>query len=619
MGDIEFNCLDSELSSELRSAIDILAEEYSLKEKDGLSLRLVKSPEKNTLVTRRDADGFTIEYGRLSAAIRGVGLALANIERNERLAFDMFGVMLDCSRGMVMTVDYVKKWLRRMALMGYDTLMLYTEDTYLLDDEPYFGYARGAYSLDEIKEIDQYALSLGVELIPCIQTLGHMEQVLRWKTYADSIRDTSSVMLVDCDETVKLVGKTLDFWSSAVTSRRIHIGMDETHDLGRGKFMDKFGYERGFDLFNRHLGRVENMCVERGLKPMIWSDMYFRMGNDAYAYYDQNTVIPEEVKQAIPTKTELVYWDYYHDDKAFYAEWIKRHRDLGHEPLMASGIWTWDKFWYDHKITRETVIPCLEACAESNVKEILFTMWGDDGAYCDFDSALAGMAWTAEQAFADDNNPEALEAFFQTICGASYADHVRISSALDSDYGISVKLPCLLWDDPLMGKYYNELTKGGYGKVETILTAFDQNIAMLKDIDNNTEAGDMEFASALIKFIRAKLDYYGKLRTAKNDKDTTRLTEIMERDIPALISELKCFSLLFRRQWLKKNKPFGLDIIQVRLAGQVERFEETARQIKEFIDGEKFALAELSCPELTGEEPEGGSYNKFGLSNITRW
>ena len=64
------------------------------------------------------------------------------------------------------------------------------------------------------------------------------------------------ILLVDDERTYALIEKMIAFWSEALGSRRIHIGMDETHDLGRGRFLDKFGYESGFELFNRHLGKV---------------------------------------------------------------------------------------------------------------------------------------------------------------------------------------------------------------------------------------------------------------------------------------------------------------------------------------------------------------------------
>ena len=49
------------------------------------------------------------------------------------------GVMLDCSRNGVLRPESIRMILRKMALMGLDTLMLYTEDTYEIKNRPYFG------------------------------------------------------------------------------------------------------------------------------------------------------------------------------------------------------------------------------------------------------------------------------------------------------------------------------------------------------------------------------------------------------------------------------------------------------------------------------------------------
>jgi hypothetical protein len=191
--------------------------------------------------------------------------------------------------------------------------------------------------------------------------------------------------------------------------------MDETHDIGRGRFYDIHGDERRFDIFNRHLGKVVSICKKHGLSPMIWSDMYFRMGNGNNDYYSKDTVIPKDVAKAIPKEAELVYWDYYHDNKEFYLDWIERHRKLGKEPLMGSGVWTWNKFWYDRHITEKTVKPCVEACRESKVDEVFFTMWGDDGGFCDFDSAYAGLAYAAELSFTGEASNKALNAKLEEI------------------------------------------------------------------------------------------------------------------------------------------------------------------------------------------------------------
>ena len=62
--------------------------------------------------------------------------------------YRFFGCMLDCSRNAVMTVDSVKRWIDITSDLGYNMLMLYTEDTYEIKNQPYFGYLRGRYTCD---------------------------------------------------------------------------------------------------------------------------------------------------------------------------------------------------------------------------------------------------------------------------------------------------------------------------------------------------------------------------------------------------------------------------------------------------------------------------------------
>ena len=64
--------------------------------------------------------------------------------------------MFDCSRNAVLNLKSVKKYIDLLAKMDYKGLMLYTEDTYEVNNEPYFGYLRGRYSKEELKEISSY-------------------------------------------------------------------------------------------------------------------------------------------------------------------------------------------------------------------------------------------------------------------------------------------------------------------------------------------------------------------------------------------------------------------------------------------------------------------------------
>ena len=71
------------------------------------------------------------------------------------IPFKRFGPMFDCSRNAVLTIDSAKTLIDICADLGYSSFLLYTEDTYEVYDNPYFGYGRGRYSCDELREIDR--------------------------------------------------------------------------------------------------------------------------------------------------------------------------------------------------------------------------------------------------------------------------------------------------------------------------------------------------------------------------------------------------------------------------------------------------------------------------------
>ena len=50
-----------------------------------------------------------------------------------KVQFRRFGTMIDCSRNAVPTVASLKEWLRMKAIMGFNAMMLYTEDTFEIE------------------------------------------------------------------------------------------------------------------------------------------------------------------------------------------------------------------------------------------------------------------------------------------------------------------------------------------------------------------------------------------------------------------------------------------------------------------------------------------------------
>ncbi len=600
-----FNWNREEVSTEVNALLETLSVEYLVKEGTscGMLLNFIKQ-DKGLEVTFSDGCA-EIRYNSISTAARGIGKVLGELSQDslpvdldfiEEAPFSTFGILIDCSRNATIKVEFFKKYLCQLALMGYNMAMLYTKDAYELPGEDFFGYLRGRYSIPDLQEIDAYAATLGIEMIGSIQALGHLEPTLQWPAYRQ-VKDTPSVILTSEEKSYTLLRKMLEFWSTAFKSRRIHLGMDETHDLGRGVYMDKNGYRRGYDIFNDHLKKVTADCTDLGLKPIIWSDMYFRMGSKTGDYYDETSVIPPDIKYDIPESVELNYWDYYHENEAFYREWIRRHReDLGFEPLMASGIWSWDAFWHNHQQTVDTAVPCIDACIKEGIKDFFFTVWADDGAFCNLESILAGACSMAEKVFSlsHEMNETAVEKRFNAICRSDYTAHKQMSAMTVRNNKCSRKgidARGILWDDPLLQIYRKNQLGGNSDWSKDTINHFREIATQVADVPD-TDRGCFGYGKTLLTMLITKLELMDQLDAAYQAKDAA-LLETVAGKLPELIAEYDLFITMFRSYQYERFNPQGFEILQIRLGGQKERIREVVLRIGELLAGEIFVIPEL--------------------------
>ena len=308
--------------------------------------------------------------------------------------FEHCGVMVDVSRGAVLKKEAVFRLLDRTAALGMNLFMLYTEDLYTLEDYPYFGYLRGRYTSEELRAIDDYALELGVEVVPCIQTLAHLGSFLQWNR-SIPIRDQATVLLCDDEDAYAFIEAEIKAMRSNFRSRRIHIGMDEAASVGLGRYYSIHGAVDRFDLLTRHMNRVAGLCRKHGFEPMLWSDMFFRLASAGADYYDPKAVVPQEALANLP-EAELCYWDYEHTDPAHYDRMLLRHEEMQRPVWFAGGIHTWHGFLPDFRMADATMVPALEACLRHGVKHVLATIWGDDGNETDCFLALSRLALFSE-------------------------------------------------------------------------------------------------------------------------------------------------------------------------------------------------------------------------------
>lgn len=574
--------------------------------------------EDRCLKITKDGPIWEITYGRCIEAFRALGRIMAGFEGDalvESCEFEMLSLQLESSRNGVITPDNVKAFIRRAALMGINTFMLYLEDTYEVPGEPFFGYLRGRFSQEELRDLDRYAEQYGIEMVPCIQTLGHLKQVLQWSNAYDAVTDIPDVLLANEPKTYDLLSKIIDAARAPFRSNRIHLGMDEAFGMGTGKFKTRFGDQDLFKIMNEHLDRVAAICAEKSLKPMIWSDMYFRLGSKTHQYYDLDVKIPQSAIQSIPENVDLVYWDYYHSDQSFYESYIDQHRAMNKEPIVAPGAWNWNHFWTNIPYSLARMIPCMEACKAKKIRQVFMTTWGDDGMECDIYSVLPVVQAFADVAYSGAYDEAQTARNFEATCLADFYDYTLASqldqTALDEDPAIdySNSSKWLLWDDPLIGLCQPLQAVGSYRSNYKKL-AEQLKAAAEKD---NLGARRLHFPAQIATVLALKCDCRKNLVDAYKANKKEPLLQLATTEAMALKLELEKLWKLHRELWLDTYKPFGLEVIEIRYGGQLTRIQSLIDRVTDYCSGRIKSIPEFETELLNwNTDPEAvGGYQRI--------
>ena len=520
-------------------------------------------------------------------------------ESNEVAAaakFKTCGVMIDCSRNAVLRPETFRDILLIMSRMGMNTAMLYTEDTYEIEGYPYFGYMRGAYTKSELRDLDACASSLGIELIPCIQTLGHLVTALRWP-YAENIKDRPDILLADEPETYKFIDAMLKSCRECFSTAKIHIGMDEAHDVGLGKHLDRHGFQNRFDILSRHLAKVAEMAAGYGFEPMMWGDMFFRLGSKTGDYYDTDVVIPKDLPGKIPRNVSLVYWDYYNEDFGTYLTLAQKHLEMGRGVIFAGGIWKWAGMGINYGKTFRATVPALNACRAAGIAGVFAAMWGDDGAEVNIYAALPGMQLFAEYARSGEVSEERLRERFRICTGYDMETFLLLDIDdypprwCHSGEALAVSKQ-VLYQDVLLGlfdKNFEGIDLAGHYRKK------------LEALKKAGVPGGLEklfdYHKQLLLVLARKCDIGIRITGAYKRHDLPALAALI-KELEILHKDTEALHRKFRVLWLSTHKPFGLERADLRFGGVLARIKVAIERLSGYAEGRLDEIAELEAPRL---------------------
>ena len=175
--------------------------------------------------------------------------------------------------------EYVESFIRDLARFKINMLVWEWDDKFEYPSHPEIG-APGAFTLEEMQEITLYAKKYHIQLVPLVQGLGHVSYILKWPQYSH-LREIPASNWEFCprkDGSYELLN---DLWQDAIKatpgSEYIHIGTDESYELGQGvecgckAEMEKIGKHA---MMTKFITRGAKPLMKEGRTVMAWSAEY---------------------------------------------------------------------------------------------------------------------------------------------------------------------------------------------------------------------------------------------------------------------------------------------------------------------------------------------------------
>ena len=193
----------------------------------------------------------------------------------ETPAVPVRGVHLDL-KGTPPTFERLLRLLEVFAACRYNAVLVEWEDTFPWTAEMAFR-CETCYTPQQVVAFRDAAAGLGIEVVPLVQCLGHMETALGPPAYA-ALREVphqADVLNPLAEGARELVQSMVeDVLVAFPDLKHFHLGGDEAWSFGTHPETKAFIAEHGKGaLYLRHVEPILDKLNARGVRPILWHDM----------------------------------------------------------------------------------------------------------------------------------------------------------------------------------------------------------------------------------------------------------------------------------------------------------------------------------------------------------
>jgi hexosaminidase len=489
----------------------------------------------------------------------------------------------DISRGPVPTLDFQKKQIRTLAAYKVNFFSPYFEHTLAYDSNPLIAPPGGAMTHADVKELVAYAANYHVDIVPEQEAFGHLHHALKYEIYSPLAETPHGHVLAPGQAgSLPFIKQMFAEIDSLFPSRFVHLGADETFELGRGQTADRVKTVGIGVVYLDFLKQIADALRPSGKKLLFWGDV---------------ALSSPELVTTIPKDLIAVPWTYGADTS--YVRFIAPFRNAGMETWVAPGVSSWNRVYPNNANALVNIQGFVRDGQRLGATGMINTSWDDDGEslfnqtwYGDLFGAAA--AWQAGESSIDAFASSYGRVFHGDLSGKIDEAQRRLSAAqaLLSNAKVGDASNYLFWLDPWtdegrsMAQRIRPYTHDLRILAESTLVLIAQAEPKITRERDAIEA--MKLGARKMDFIGMKFQFADEV-VAMYDRAADTTSKSPGRDLADItgvngrLQDLRDgYSLIrdeYEKAWLRENRPYWLHNVLARYDLTTQLWIERADRI----------------------------------------
>jgi hexosaminidase len=493
------------------------------------------------------------------------------------------GLHDDLSRGPLPTLEFQKKQIRTFAAYKINVYSPYYEHTLFYRSHPLVAPPGGAMSHEDVRELVAYARRYHIDVIPEQEAFGHLHHMLKYEIYSPLAETPHGHVLAPGQAgSMQIIRDMFTEIDSLFPSRFMHLGADETFELGRGQTAQRVQTEGIGEVYLGFLKQIEEALRPTGKRFLFWGDIA------------QNH--PDLVK-TLPHDLVAVAWEY--GPAPSFDRLILPFTQAGIETWVAPGVNNWNRVYPNFDNALRNIQGFVRDGQRLGVTGVLNTTWDDDGEAL-FNQTWYGVlfgaaaSWQQGESSIDDFQRSYGRAFHGDTTGAVDDAQRKLIAAhvLLQQNQLGDASDFLFWLDPYtpdgalaarqIRPIASQLRVLAESAMVLVARARQQPLRETDALDAlELGARRIDFLGMKFQFADEIADLYGRAFAADTTAPGRQLASRALGEIVGINARGQDmrdgFSLLrdlYEQAWLKENRPYWLGNVLTRYDLSRERWVE---------------------------------------------